>query len=519
MESVKKEGLWNQAEGSSSRLEKDTAAMELEVCKLQELVRKLEIQNEALNERKNNSSDRQQFFYDKSLNCSCMLKICPTRPEQNRTLSVWGDSEHVQLDSKDDQSPPDTSSMSRLGKEKGLFSHGNSCKDAFEGTLGQEGQEKSWEPETEEAQSALDLVEVLDVETCSVIKDEERWLYESQKKHAFVEGNVESPVKWCRKVLDNHSPETEVACRTLINMLDQNTRLRRFFNTSPYRHPVTFPVTHCKRSSYVGCNKSEDNMDQAFDGSDHSKACLALYSPPSKDSSELHSSEDSITMDYRLEDLTDVQIMARMQEESLRQDCASVAAPPRCSPVSQFTGSTVQMGHRNRSATQLPKYTHQVAQSKLLKLAQSRAALRNSMPNLDSAPRTSLRSLQAVRKSRCMEDNSQHPSDHTTLTYPVRPHSGAMPGNTGRSVSDSFNTTVYSVPVAGARNSLRESFQAASIRGLQRAQSLSPSNIRIQCPGKELSVKGYLSIHSRVYASPERSTTLAWGRIGQPARR
>ena len=173
MESVKKEGVWNQAEGSSSRLEKDTAAMELEVCKLQELVRKLEIQNEALGERKNNPSDRQQLFNDNGLNNSCVPKICPTRPEQNQTHSVRGDSEHVRLDSKDDPSPTGRSSMSRLGKEKGHLPLGNSCEDAFEGTRGQEGHEKSREPET--AQSALDLVEVLDVEMCSLLKDEERW--------------------------------------------------------------------------------------------------------------------------------------------------------------------------------------------------------------------------------------------------------------------------------------------------------------------------------------------------------
>lgn len=506
-------GLSSQGERSSPRLEQDTAGKEIdEVRKLQELVRKLEIQNAELIERQNNPYYRPQLFNGNTFYplSSDGPKICLSTPEKNLDRRIFMDSEHDRLDNRDDLTPSLKSSTNKLVEQGGqfqleAFDSVLAWKNECEGTLVQNCQEKNWKTELEEMQSALDLVELLDVEKCTTIENEDNWLYESPKKEAIVDDNLESPLKWSRKVLDNPSPETDVACRTLINMLEQNARLRNLFSSSPYRHPTAYPVTHYMGSPYRGYKNSRDKLDQT------------PYSP-GKDQSEPCESEDFITMGYRLQDLTDVQIMARMQEESLRQDYASIPASPLSSTVNQSPRSILQTGHH---ITQLPRASHQVAQSKLLKLAQSRVVLRNSMPNLDS-PRTSLRSLQAVRNSRSMEDNTQHPSDHTaSMTYSVtaRSHSGAVLGNTFRSASVSTKTMTASVPVAGAQQSLRESVHAASIRGLQRAQSLSPSNIRIRCPGKELSVKGYLASHSRVHASPERSTTLAWGRIGQPARR
>ncbi len=47
-------------------------------------------------------------------------------------------------------------------------------------------------------------------------------LYVSPKKQVAAELGPDSPLKWCRRVLDHPSPETEVACRTLINRLDQS---------------------------------------------------------------------------------------------------------------------------------------------------------------------------------------------------------------------------------------------------------------------------------------------------------
>ncbi|KAM9539896.1 SLAIN motif-containing protein-like isoform 3-T4 [Salvelinus alpinus] len=48
--------------------------------------------------------------------------------------------------------------------------------------------------------------------------------------------------------------------------------------------------------------------------------------PPCMDENEPSVSDDSITMGYRLQDLTDIQVMARMQEKSLRQDYSSIPA-------------------------------------------------------------------------------------------------------------------------------------------------------------------------------------------------
>ncbi|NXC64968.1 SLAIL protein, partial [Aleadryas rufinucha] len=135
--------------------------------------------------------------------------------------------------------------------------------------------EKGAELEGLPSNADLDEVKVLELENCP--EEEDCWLYVSPRKS--VDEKTASPLKWCRQVLDNPSPEIEAACRTLINRLDQG---------------------------YLSMHS-------------------ALSSQSSVDS-ELSTSDDSISMGYKLQDLTDVQVMARLQEESLRQDCASSSA-------------------------------------------------------------------------------------------------------------------------------------------------------------------------------------------------
>lgn len=55
-------------------------------------------------------------------------------------------------------------------------------------------------------------------------------LYVSPKKQMDDQG-PESPLKWCRQALDHRSPETEIACRTLISRLDQSMWTRKFFHS------------------------------------------------------------------------------------------------------------------------------------------------------------------------------------------------------------------------------------------------------------------------------------------------
>ncbi|KAM6178808.1 SLAIN motif-containing protein 1 isoform 2-T2 [Rhynchocyon petersi] len=130
----------------------------------------------------------------------------------------------------------------------------------------------------------LDEVELLDLESLAAWREEDNytWLYVSSSKTFASSEKSISPLQWCRHVLDNPTPEMEAARRSLCFRLEQG---------------------YTSRGSPL--------------------------SPQSSIDSELSTSEledDSISMGYKLQDLTDVQIMARLQEESLRQDYASTSA-------------------------------------------------------------------------------------------------------------------------------------------------------------------------------------------------
>ncbi|XP_024255109.1 SLAIN motif-containing protein-like isoform X4 [Oncorhynchus tshawytscha] len=337
---------------------------------------------------------------------------------------------------------------------------------------------------------ALDEVDVLDLwEDLAEVDDEDSWLYVSPKKQVVAEPRPESPLKWCRKVLDHPSPETEVACRTLLNRLDQSTHLPSYM-------------------SMYSALSSQSSVD-----------------------SELSTSDDSITMGYKLQDLTDVQIMARLQEESLRQDYASSSASvsrrsssaslqslrrggtysdqefdtysledeedeccslpqrrlryspsplgsPRClspSPGSQGQAEYSRLGAPRQRA---PRRSLQGPGPELLKFAKTEEEVRHSMPNL--APRTSLRSLEAVRNSRSMEANLQSSGNRISHL----PHSPSSGMSSSRMRGSGQSPLSMRVPVKamgsmpGARQPSRvlPVVQSGPNGGVRRVQSPGPAN-------------------------------------------
>ncbi|KAI3373567.1 hypothetical protein L3Q82_022157 [Scortum barcoo] len=376
--------------------------------------------------------------------------------------------------------------------------------------------------ESQEEKSALDLVELLDVE--DDVQDEESWLYKSPKRQG-PKDRTDSALGWCRHVLDNPSPEVEAACRVLINRLDQRS------SSHSYLHPTAF---HHSDKVSVGSSLDKTSVGTAYNASN------------SSDNNELNISQDSIPASYRLQDITDVHIMARIQEASLR-DYVSMPAtvtprrgadspvmflsylntpvkniddftPGNKAEVSRFSCWQPSLSSPSSSLGQSPtsgakhscqspkqsRLHQQVTQFKLLKLAQSQAS-----PGSTRSPlRTSLRSLQAVRNSRSLEIDDSCPAD-SQITYPP-------PGASSVTVAPgcwSPSLSAASVNSNSSSHSGRDSsVRTVAVKRLQRSQSVSPC--RIPHPPK-----GYLSVHGRVFASPERLSTVAWGRSVPSTRR
>ncbi|XP_051511897.1 SLAIN motif-containing protein 2-like isoform X2 [Myxocyprinus asiaticus] len=196
--------------------------------------------------------------------------------------------------------------------------------------------------------SVLDEVEILDLEDMDCLYEEEdSWLYEAKLNSPLQKAL--SPIMWCRQALDNPSPDMESAKRSLIHRLDLTmsaNKRRSLYNSSyspqvgygspystnaansPYSSGFNSPSSTPSRVPIVKQLVLPGSASQQRGSADRNAQAV---SPQSSVDSELSTSEmdeDSVgsSTTYKLNDVTDVQILARMQEESLRQEYAATAS-------------------------------------------------------------------------------------------------------------------------------------------------------------------------------------------------
>ncbi|NP_001088382.1 SLAIN motif-containing protein-like [Xenopus laevis] len=505
-----------------------------EVQKLHELVKRLEIQNQQLKIKRN-----PQDNHLSALNCTGVMNSINIQPEkgdlqimpnlQSQLEQINSEKENIPALRMDAQMQYEkVCSDSKPGHKVEIHcDQDDSCFYSVDGSGRSELEEaiskmselnSSGENILDE--TALDEVDVLELGSCSE-DEEDCWLYVSPRKVENAEQKPDSPLKWCRQVLDHHSPETEAACRSLIGKLDQG---------------------------YLSIHS-------------------ALSSQSSVDS-ELSTSDDSISMGYKLQDLTDVQVMARLQEESLRQDYASSSASvsrrsssaslhslrrgtfsdqefdtyslededdcdcslsfrsshryspsPLSSPRCQSPSAAESRATTSRIRP--PRRSIQNHVQERMKYANCEDEMRHSMPNL---AKTSLRSLEAVRSSRSLESDLQGPSSRltrmqqpSTSTPPSKMRYGAsnQPALTARQPikpgvsTSSLLTSRQAIKSSGYNNS-------SGIRKIQSSPGLNPSG------SSAVSRTGNVSSsikHSTVKSQASMGSTVPKSKMIQPSRR
>ncbi|XP_071004545.1 SLAIN motif-containing protein 1-like [Oncorhynchus clarkii lewisi] len=306
---------------------------ELEVIKLQELVRKLEKQNEQLRTRANSVN-----------NCNGP-HIFPTSSACLHGSTACSASSLV-FSAND--SNPALSHPCAIGPY-------TSSEEPFSNFK----QNSVFDADVEDA-TVLDDVDILDLDTVLPVGESDHsWLYVCPKARLRGECFL-SPLQWSRQVLDHPGPEVEVAKRSLCHRLEQGKWRRSISNSGlvssvrPYSSitewisPLSCPIlpytkpavltTESTAPFSASCHPLLQQQTLPGRGSCSLSSVYhiagvsrqhAAVSPQSSMDSEVGTSEledGTISMGYKLQDMTDVQVMARLQEESLRQEYATASS-------------------------------------------------------------------------------------------------------------------------------------------------------------------------------------------------
>ncbi|XP_061647444.1 SLAIN motif-containing protein 1a isoform X3 [Phyllopteryx taeniolatus] len=213
------------------------ADAELEVLKLQELVRKLEKQNEQLRSRAN-------AVHDGAVASGHQRRLLHRKRPHFQT-AAW--------EPFPAECPREPFAYLQPGSEE---------------------DEEEEEEEEDGGATVLDLVDILDLSTALAVSEPDRWLYVSARA---------KPPSWSGPAL-------------------------------PLR-----PSLGLDRGPTFLSNSSLHNVGRR-------RACVSPQSSLDSEAGISELEDDSISMGYKLQDMTDVEVMARLQEESLRQDYASTSA-------------------------------------------------------------------------------------------------------------------------------------------------------------------------------------------------
>ncbi|XP_061686044.1 SLAIN motif-containing protein 1-like isoform X2 [Syngnathoides biaculeatus] len=196
----------------------------------------------------------------------------------------------------------------------------------------------------------LDEVELLDVEIIG-FSDNETWLYVPPKANQSTAANPLMALKWCRHILE--APEWKVARRSMCLQLESASCWRRLLispraastprppskvgvvspigtppsGTARSRPPLSeTPVSSRPHSqSPIGRARSPTFIPHPTRGNTL-RGCIPRPRVDSDIISPGVDEDDVVPHGYKLQDLTDVQVVARLQEEKLRQDCASTSS-------------------------------------------------------------------------------------------------------------------------------------------------------------------------------------------------